>query len=73
MPQSINGWTVPDWSIFDLEGLKNERARHQDAIERHKNNPNASDSIDYWQAVIQSLDEEIAFQELAGSKHKEGK
>jgi hypothetical protein len=65
MPESVEGWTMPDWSVYGTAQLENLRNRYQDAITRHKNNPNAEDNLDYWRAHVQSLNAELDFRKLA--------
>jgi hypothetical protein len=65
MPSSVNGWTMPDWSIYDDQQLKDLRAWHQNAINRHENNPAADADLDYWKAHVQSIDVELNFRKLA--------
>lgn len=73
MPSSVNGWTMPDWSTYDLRGIQAERARCEAAIKEHANKATAEDYIDMWQSTIQSIDAYLAFCNLAGGKHEESK
>ena len=64
MAESVDGWTMPDWSIYDSKQLEGLRDRHQDAIERHKENAAATDNVEYWQAMVKSINAELEFRSL---------
>lgn len=64
MADSVDGWTMPDWSIYDTEQLENLRDRHQDAITRHQESAAAVDSVGYWRAMVKSINTELEFRTL---------
>lgn len=68
MAESVDGWTMPDWTIYDREQLENLLTRHQDAIKRHQGNENATDSVSYWRAMVKSINAELEFRKLATSR-----
>lgn len=68
MAESVDGWTAPDWSIYDTTQLVDMLTRHQNAIERHQGNEKAADSMSYWQAMVKSINAELEFRQLATSR-----
>lgn len=67
MPESVNGWTMPDWSIYDDRALEDMRAWHENQIEQHKSYDDAQtrSKLAYWRAHVQSIEQELAYRKLA--------
>lgn len=67
MPESINGWTMPDWSIYDDQALEDMRAWHVNQIEQYQQYDDAQTlgKLSYWRAHVQSIEGELQFRKLA--------